>query len=165
MNLHVKRRALSSCCATTKTTVTATVTPLHLYINQTLFRKEHYSFTFLVQKHYCTLFTIQLTRVWAWQCWGKPSIWTTTKSVTLEMSKRHSHLWGEKPQAPIRQFYSTAITASTWINNKIVEPILYLKAYNNLENLKKKRKKGGKERFWHVVQLMVYETCRGSSQH
>lgn len=150
MNLHVKRRALSSCCATTKTTVTATVTPLHLYINQTLFRKEHYSFTFLVQKHYCTLFTVQLTRVWAWQCWGKPSIWTTTKSVTWEKCQSVIPTSGEKkPQAPIRQFYSTAITASTWINNKIVEPILYLKAYNNLENLNKEEEEegGGKKDF------------------
>lgn len=64
------------------------------------------------------------------------------------MSKRHSHFWGEKPQAPIRQFYSTAITASTWINNKIVEPILYLKAYNNLENLNKEEEEeeGGKKK-------------------
>lgn len=64
------------------------------------------------------------------------------------MSKCHSHPWGEKPQAPIRQFYSTAITASTWINNKIVEPILYLKAYNNLENLNKEEEEegGGEEK-------------------
>lgn len=85
--------------------------------------------------------------------------------VTWEICHSGSHLWRETTGS-FPAVFLIAIS-STWKTkqNKTHTSILKLNVYNGLENWNKKKKTKKTKRFWHVVQLMVYETCRRSSQH